>query len=264
MLEHIVLGIIQGIAEWLPVSSSGMMAVAKQSFFTTYQGVEATNKESLFLHLGTFFAALIYLRRDVITLIKNLFHYSRADQEKKNVLIFLIVSTMISGLLGFTLIKLFAEFEKQFDVPGKFITGIIGIFLLITAYGELKTKKNGYKNLKDLNISDGIILGIAQGFSAIPGLSRSGLTVSALLLRKFDKTHALKLSFLMSLPIVLAGNIILNWNTLAWSPEALAGLFFSFIFGMATIHVLLKIARKINFGYFILLFGILTILSVLL
>ena len=65
----------------------------------------------------------------------------------------------------------------------------------------------------------------------------------------------------MSLPIVLAGNLMLNFNALTWSIEALVGLVFSFIFGLATIHLLLKIAEKVNFGYFVLLFGILTILS---
>jgi undecaprenyl-diphosphatase len=193
--------------------------------------------------------------------VKNLFHYPRADQEKRGVLTFLIISTVISGLLGFALIKLFAELEKQFELPGRLVTGIIGVLLLITAYVELRARKNGHKDFKDLKLPDGIILGIAQGFAALPGLSRSGLTVAALLLRKYDKACTLKLSFLMSLPIVLAGNIVLNLNVSAWPAEAMAGLFFSFVFGLATIHLLLKLAEKINFGYFVLFFGILTLLS---
>jgi len=116
---------------------------------------------------------------------------------------------------------------------------------------------------KNLTWTDGIILGIAQGFAALPGLSRSGLTVSALLLRKFDNALSLRLSFLMSLPIVLAGNILLNFNELTWSKGTFWSLLFSFLFGLLTIHFLLKIAKKINFGLFVLFFGILTILSTL-
>lgn len=261
MFEQFILGVIQGITEWLPVSSSGVIAIVKNSFFAAHEGIEAISKESLSLHLGTFLAALIYLRRDVVLLVKNLFHYRRAGAEKRNVLAFLAISTVVSGLLGFALIKLFAEVEKQLELPGRVATGIIGVLLLITACAQLKTRGGGHKDFKDLKFADGMILGLAQGFAALPGLSRSGLTVAALLLRKFDKACALKLSFLMSLPVVLAGNIILNLNAPAWSAESLVGLFVSFVFGLATIHLLLKLAGKINFGYFVLFFGILTILS---
>ena len=92
---------------------------------------------------------------------------------------------------------------------------------------------------------DGVLLGVAQGLAALPGLSRSGLTVSVLLLRKFDGATALKLSFLVSLPIVLFGNLFLNLNDFAFSAEALVGLFFSFLFGILTIDLLLKAAKKI-------------------
>jgi len=96
----------------------------------------------------------------------------------------------------------------------------------------------------------------------LPGLCRSGFTVSALLLRLFDVQDALKLSFFMSLPIVLAGNIILNFNDLIFSNELIWGLIFSFIFGLLTIDLLLKIAKRINFGYFVLIFGLLLLGSV--
>ncbi|MBZ0165673.1 MAG: UDP-diphosphatase, partial [Candidatus Omnitrophica bacterium] len=85
------------------------------------------------------------------------------------------------------------------------------------------------------------------------------------LLIKFDKNCALKLSFLMSLPIVLAGNIVKNWRgLLEFSPELLVGVATAFVFGLATIHLLLKVAQKINFGLFVLLVGALTVLSTLL
>jgi undecaprenyl-diphosphatase len=101
-----------------------------------------------------------------------------------------------------------------------------------------------------------------QGFAALPGFSRSGLTISALLLRKFDETAALRLSFLMSLPIVLGGNVLLNLKDgFVLSAGAVFGLVFSFVFGIFTIHVLFRVARKINFAYFVLGFGVITLVA---
>jgi undecaprenyl-diphosphatase len=261
MFEQIILGIIQGITEWLPVSSEGFIILAKTNLFHSAGTIEEAIRQALFLHFGTFLAALIYFRRDVKELIETISSYKSQPKETQKLFSFLLIATMISGAVGFPLIKTLSSIATQMESQGKIITLMIGCLLLGTAFLELKAKKNGYRGLCDLKISDGILLGIVQGLAALPGLSRSGLTVSTLLLRKLDKTYALKLSFLMSLPAVLAGNLMLNFNTLAWSVETLAGLTFSFIFGFASIHLLLKIAEKVNFGYFVLLFGVLTILS---
>jgi undecaprenyl-diphosphatase len=93
----------------------------------------------------------------------------------------------------------------------------------------------------------------------LPGLSRSGLTVAALLFRKFEDTEALRLSFLMSLPIVLGGNIILNATSFELSPVAVWGVVTSFLFGLLTIHLLFRLAKKVNFAWFAVLFGVATI-----
>jgi len=261
MFEQIILGIIQGIAEWLPVSSEGIIILVKTNFFHAPETLKEIIQLALFLHFGTFLSALVYFRSDVKILIIALFRYKSQPRDTQKLLSFLLITTIISGFLGLLLIDLLNSFTAQFEAPGKVITLAIGFLLIGTACLELKSNKNGHREIRDLKMADSILLGIVQGFAALPGFSRSGLTVSTLLLRKIDKSNALKLSFLMSLPIVLAGNIVINLNTSAWSPEALVGMFFSFSFGLITIHLLLKIAEKINFGYFVLLFGILTILS---
>jgi undecaprenyl-diphosphatase len=97
--------------------------------------------------------------------------------------------------------------------------------------------------------------------ATLPGLSRSGSTVSALLLLGFQKSLSLKLSFLLSMPIVLAGNILLNLNTINFSVDNLVALTASFAFGLLTINLLLKLAKKINFGLLVIIFGLLTISS---
>ncbi|VAW17354.1 Undecaprenyl-diphosphatase, partial [hydrothermal vent metagenome] len=122
-----------------------------------------------------------------------------------------------------------------------------------------KSKMISTRTPTDIKMIDSVTLGIVQGFAALPGLSRSGLTVASLLLRKFDEEQAIRLSFLMSIPIVLAGNILLNIKDFNPTLENLFGFFFSFVFGLATIHILLKVAKKVNFAYFVLLFGLLMI-----
>jgi len=261
MLEQIILGAIQGIFEWLPVSSEGIIVLIEKNFFKSEVGLETIISYALFLHLGTFLAALIYFYKDILNLIKALFNFKSAHSEIKEVLKFLIISSLISGFFGFILIKIFAGLEEQLKLSAKMITLIIGLLLLITGGLQIKAKRLKSREVKKIENKDSILLGFVQALAVLPGLSRSGLTVSALLLRKFESASALKLSFLMSLPMVLGGNIILNFGSMDFSFNSLLGLFFSFIFGLLTISLLLKIAKKINFGYFVFIFGALIITS---
>lgn len=262
MLESIILGIIQGIAEWLPVSSEGMIFLVKTNFFNSGEGIKEIASLALFLHFGTFLAALVYFRKDVLKLIKTLFDYKDANKEDKKVFWFLVITTLLSGSLGYGLLSLADSLaEDNLENVTKMVTIGVGVLLLFTAWLQIRAKRGGDRREASLNTGDSISLGLVQALAALPGLSRSGLTVSALLLKKFNEESALKLSFLMSLPIVLAGNIILNLNEFVLTAESLLGLLFSFGFGLLTIKLLLKMAKKINFGYFVLAFGILMILA---
>lgn len=263
MLESLILGLAQGIAEWLPISSEGVIVTIKNTFFYQADPIQELIRLALFLHFGTFLAALVYFRKDVRQLVKALLRPKEADEENKKILYFLLIATLISGTLGFTLFKLIGEFEEKLKLGGIFINLLIALMLFITAFLQMKAKNGGLRTAKELKISDGIILGLVQGFSAMPGLSRSGLTVSALLLGKFDDAVALRLSFLMSLPIVLAGNLILNLETFNLSANSLLALTAAFLAGILTIDLFLRLAKKINFAYFTLFFGILVAVSVL-
>ena len=262
MLGQIILGIIQGVFEWLPISSEGVIVLAVENFFNQDQGIESVIRYVLFLHLGTFLAALIYFRKDVFRLVKALFSYRSASLQVQKTLKFLIISSLISGILGFILISFLADLlEDQLRISTKGIILIIGLALFITGLLQIKAKKTGYKGVKELKVRDGLLLGLVQGLAVLPGLSRSGLTVSVLLLRKFDDAVSLRLSFLMSLPIVLAGNIILNFGDVVFLEKAVWGLLFSFIFGIITIDLLLRLAKKVNFGYFVIFFAALVTIS---
>lgn len=262
LIQYLILGIIQGITEWLPISSSGMIALTMTNFFNV-TNISEILQIALFFHLGTFFAALIYFRKEVTELFIALFNYKRSNKETKNTLKFLIIATVISGIIGIILIKSISNLDL--NLTGKTITLAIGILLLITAFLQLTSKTKGLKSFINIKNSDSLLLGGVQGLATLPGISRSGITVSTLLLKKFDDTTALKLSFLMSLPIILLGNILLNIGDIAqtFATASIYGLLTSFIFGILTIHALIKLSKKINFGWFVLVFAILMMLSIL-
>jgi len=262
IIQQIIVGIVQGITEWLPISSSAFIAIIFSNFFHITD-INFILQNTLMLHLGTFFAALIYFRKDVAKLFVSLFNFKHSKPETKKTLKFLIIATIISGLIGLIILKLLTQAQSSFNITGKVISLSVGILLLITGILQIKIKNIGLKKPIHLKNSDGILLGFAQGISSLPGLSRSGITVSTLLLRKFDDTTALKLSFLMSLPIVLIANIFLNITNFTFTATALYGLLASFIFGILTIHALMKISKKINFGWFVLIFAVLMMVSIL-
>ncbi len=262
IIQMLILGAVQGITEWIPISSSAALVLILSNFYNV-TSPEVLVRTALFFHMGTFLAALVYFRKEVTEIIKNIFHYKYADVTQKKTINFLFISTIITGVIGIFLIKTLYQFEDTLTFTGKTISFAVGVFLLFTGVIQLKIKAGGIKRERDLKKNDGVLLGVAQGVSAIPGISRSGLTVSTLLLKKFDDTTALRLSFLMSLPVILFGNIFLNLEDFVFTTSGLYGILASFVLGLLTIHLLMKLSRKINFGWFILIFAVLMLTSVL-
>jgi len=261
--DAVILGILQGILEWLPISSQGNLVLIMMYFF----GLEAEQalNYSIFIHIGTLFAAATYFRKEILALFKALPSYRFDYSTKENKLIsFLLLTTIITGALGYFLFKLA---QKMALALGEVFIAIIGVALIITGLVQKLSQTQGKRGSTSLNLKDTLILGFAQAFSAIPGMSRSGITTSSLIFRKFNGEEALKLSFLMSIPAVLGAEIGLA--ILEGIPAAigvgdiLAGAFFSFLFGIISIHALMKIARRIKFWAFCILLGILALLPLL-
>ncbi|MBI4303599.1 MAG: undecaprenyl-diphosphate phosphatase [Chloroflexi bacterium] len=261
--QGFLVGAAQGITEWLPVSSSAINTLVLMNFFQKTPG-EAL-RLSIWLHTGTLLAALIYFRGEVVGILRSLPQYVRElrtnrESERNSLITFLIVSTLVAGAVAAPLVLLSLA---QQTIPTYVVMPIIGVLLIITGLlQKFAFRASGTKTVA--GIKDAILLGAAQGFAALPGLSRSGVTVSAFLFRGYDAKYAIKLSFLMSIPYVFAAEVGLNLIRRAnYDLMMLGGILGAFIFGILTIGALLKIAARVRFWKFCLVLGVLSFLPLL-
>jgi undecaprenyl-diphosphatase len=255
IIDALILGIIQGITEWLPISSEGMV-----SLFLTSRGMplNAAIPLAIFLHTGTLLAAAIYFRSEIRDILSDLpDHFKRQDTGSKSVINFLIISTFFTGVVGLPVL-LFSLNELDFN--GKEAMAFIGVLLIVTGLLQKKGELTEIRE-KEITTNDSIIVGILQGFAAMPGLSRSGLTTSGLLLRKYDAGKSLRLSFLMSIPAVFVAEIGLGiMEQITFDGNSIIMVATSFIVGYLTIGALINITKRVRFSKFCILLGVLSIL----
>ena len=261
MLEMFILGAIQGIAEWIPISSEGMIVLAKTHFFGGGR-VDDMVRLALFLHAGTTAAAIIYFRKEIGTLLHDLFSFRTATEAHRRKLLFYVIAVGNSGTLGFVLIKLVERMDWIFTLYAMLFTVVVGLALCVTGILQIvRHAKTKERMESDVTVGDGVLFGFLQGIAVIPGISRSGTTIAGLLSRGYKDEEALRISFMLSIPIVVAGNLLLNLKMFVWDPNMMVGLLTSFIVGIITINGLLRLARKVPFGPFVLFFGVLVIIS---
>ena len=267
MIEYIIIAILQGFFEWLPISSSGQTFIVAMNVF----GMSAEESFSLaiWLHLGTTLAVLLKFRTDFFKIFKsfvpNTFNVDEIDVKKRNWLIYATLGTGITAIpLYFTFKFIISESftASQGDIITLFISGL----LIITGIILLQAKKAYGKNtIEDIPMNnlpkDSFLSGLVQGVAILPGVSRSGVTVSAILLEKYNQDNALRLSFLMSVPVAFA-SITVDFIFAEVSIFGILDPFLivtttliSFIMGYLTMELLLRVAQKINFGYFCILYG---------
>lgn len=260
MFESFILGAVQGIAEWLPVSSEAMIILVKTNFFPTGRSFSELISYAIFLHLGTLVAVVVYYWKTILLLIRELFNYSKIEQSRKEYLNFIMIATGVSGMLGIVLIRI-VEYHEYFFENEFVVNIVVAGFLIITASLLYLTEQKKKESKVTLTKNRAIITGLFQGLAAIPGISRSGATVAGMGLLSIDKERALELSFILSIPIVFLANVVLNINEfLNFSLEHIIALASAFVFGIITIDILLRIVRKIRFSYFVGLFAIILII----
>ncbi|MFX1520383.1 MAG: undecaprenyl-diphosphate phosphatase [Promethearchaeota archaeon] len=257
-LQLFLISMLQGLLEWLPISSEGQIALVMLYVFNI---TESSTILSLiiWLHLGTAGAALLKYRSDYFNILFiNNVEFSHLRR-------FLIVVTLATGV---TAIPLYLLLNELFNpIYGDIISALIGIFLIVTGI-VLYFFRNirEYRPVTDLSLKEMILLGLVQGLSILPGISRSGTTVATLLGRKIEHENSLKYSFLMSVPVVFGAFIFdLIISGVPELPgisiyEIIMMIGVAFAFGLLSMDVLLAVAKKVNFAYFCVIIGLIAVI----
>jgi undecaprenyl-diphosphatase len=268
MVEHLVailVGLIQGILEWLPVSSEGAVAIAT----TAVAGASPADatRLALFLHAGTALSAIAYYRGTLQDLLFDLprwrprtaFGAETAD------LSFLAVATVATGVTGVPLYLVLSEAVSVLE-GGAFVA-LIGVLLVGTGLLQRYAGAVALGDRSQPNLLDAVLVGGLQGLAILPGVSRSGTTVSALLLRGHEGENALRLAFVLSIPAALGANalVVLDDGVPSVSTEAaVLALAVSAVVGYLAIDALLWLVRRIAFWAVCVGFGALAVVGGLL
>ena len=270
LIQAILMGIVQGLSEFLPISSSAHL-VFTSNFYKVFKGLEIleeSNQEiflDIMLHIGTLVAVLIFFRKDILQIIKALYfglndkNYYSLDFKMG---IYILLGTLLTILVAYPLNEVAGSLVFKPAIVGLLLI-FTGIILLIS---EFQAKKIVEK--KDVNFKNSILMGIAQGLAALPGFSRSGLTIATGLFSGMDRITAARYSFLLSIPIIVIASIFyplikLDINevvTYNWT-AIIVGTLVSGVVGYLCIKYFLKFLGKFSlavFGYYCLLMGIFT------
>jgi len=228
LIEVFILAVVQGLTEWLPVSSSGHLVITQKVL-----GVNPPLIFDVMLHVGTLMVVLTVFRKDIADIIKAFVRRDFETEEGKLAL-FIVVGSVPIAIIGFV----FYDFLKS--LFSNLLA--VGIALLITGCVLFFSEKR-IGNRK-IGILDSLLIGLAQGITIIPGISRSGVTLATGLLRRVDKATAFKYSFLLSVPTVL-GATVMESKELAVANVDMTPLFLGAIISMIVGYASLKLLQKI-------------------
>ncbi len=285
IIQALILGAVQGIAEWLPISSEGI---------TMFLMINAFDKNpsdaisyAIFLHFGTMLAAILKFKGDFAHILAS---FARKKREN-SMLSIILIATLFTGL---TAVPLYIAIKYgSVAVSGKVFSLLIGALLILTGFilgaperRERRERRKGkgesgvgesdgssksseseaYRRAEELSHFESALLGAAQGCAILPGISRSGTTIAFLLLRKIRQEDALKISFIISVPAVLGAVFVdLIGNVQDFNLfTGISMLISSFIFGYATIDALLRFASIVKFSKFCISLGLVAIIITIL
>jgi undecaprenyl-diphosphatase len=252
--EAVVLGIIQGLTEWLPVSSSGHLVLAE-----VWMGLEMPVAYNVMLHLATALVILIMFRKDAVAIIKGVLKpagarkvpYWQKVRKDLNALFgwWIILGSMPIAVLGILFNEQFKIFFTSAFIVGVALVGT-GIVLTVSAVSQ----KSAHK--KRLTALDAYTVGFGQALALVPGFSRSGFTISFGLMRGLERETAAKFSILLAVPAIIGAalyempELFESGSTDISMAALLVGSVTAFIVGFIAINLLLFIVRKAGFHYF--------------
>ncbi|HEY9386100.1 MAG TPA: undecaprenyl-diphosphate phosphatase [Nitrososphaeraceae archaeon] len=269
LLQAVILGIVQGLTEWLPISSSGHLALLQLAM-----GLKVPVFFDLILHVGSLAGVFAIYRKDIVSIISSMVwyvcyrivprnsnkisshnHLRRQQEEQQNhadiqLIILIIIGMIPTAIIG---IVFRSFFEFSFYDTTSIATGFIvtGFFVIVTRF-----LKNGYKRIEN---SDAFLIGIGQGLSIFSSISRSGATISVGMFRGLDKDNLVKYSFLLSIPAILGASIFdmitADRDTLSQMDDIsimsyFVGIFASALVGYGSIKFLIKAINKGSFYMF--------------
>lgn len=240
-IQLLFLGIIQGLTEFLPISSSGHLVLMPWFLNWDYQGLSL----DVALHFGTLLAVLLYFWKDWVDIFTSAFSKKRGKYSKK-FFWFLVIATIPGALAGFFLEDL-AESLFRHPLIIAFTLIFFGFWLY---YFDKKGQKN--KTEKQFTLKDSLLVGMAQAVAIIPGTSRSGITMTMGLNLGLTRKSAARFSFLLATPIIFGASVyklkdFLNLQ-IGW-PE-ITGIFFAFLSGYLAIAGLIKFVEKVSYKWF--------------
>ncbi len=257
-LEALILGIIQGLTEFLPVSSSGHLELAKALF-----GDQSVPEESMLftvvVHFATALSTLIIFRKEVAQIFKGLFQFKQNEELRFS--IFIVLSMIPAAAVGLAFDEILETlFDGQVLLVGfmLFVTGLLLLFANRASRGQ-----------KKVNAFSAIIIGVAQAIAILPGISRSGATISASILLGVSREQAARFSFLMVVPLILGkmakdildGALITESGIPLSIVLAFAGAFFT---GLAACQWMIAVVKRSNlnyFAYYCFVVGLIAIIS---
>ena len=250
MVEILILSIIQGITEFLPISSSSHLILISEYFSFTNQKLSI----DVAMHIGSFFAVIVFFRKDVVIFIEN-----------RDLLFKFIVASIPVLVVGFVLVNLnLIEYLRSIEIIG-WTTVIFGILLYLS---DKNNKKNTITN--HFNLKNSFLVGMIQILSLVPGVSRSGIVITGARFLGFKRYDSAKISFLLSIPTLAVISIygmikIVESDDVSFSIIMFSSIFFSFIFSYLTIKYFIKFMEKFTLKIFVIyriILGILILFSV--
>jgi undecaprenyl-diphosphatase len=258
LIQAIFLGIVQGLTEFFPVSSSGHLV-----FFQSLFGIkEPPIFFDVMLHVGTLLAVVVYLRREILQILQGLGAALQGKSEGRDGLrmfLWMVIASIPTGLMGIVLKDWFESVFSQPRFVGYMVL-VTGLILWLTRW----VKREG-KDIRKMRWPDALLIGIAQGVAIIPGISRSGSTISAGLFLGLDRVLAGKFSFLLSIPAIL-GAALLESRKIGSAGDVgtiLMGTAVAGVVGYFSLKILMKIisiGKVSHFSYYCWAMGVLMLL----
>jgi undecaprenyl-diphosphatase len=275
LLYSVIIGIIQGVSEWLPISSKTQIIVSSTYLLNlTFQQAYTFG---LFMEIGTLTAAIIYFRKELAQLIQVLL--GSKDKEQRKLFVYVVIVTVITGVIGaplYLIAESISGIESARAIGAPMV--IMGFVLFADAalirYSKKRQEKGkAPRKLEDLTIKDYALIGIAQGISALPGVSRSGITISAMLILNVEPDEAFRLSFIAGIFAAFSAFVLTIVATKSNVAASVAGIgltglaiaiIVSTMVSLLLIDFLIKVAGKQKITYLTVGLGTIAIVSGLL